>query len=91
MEPFEIARNISVHVSTVFTIVVCLLLLKQLWPLRKDRIFGSLSLFFLSISVLYVLVLLLRFPTEEINLVKVTGVAIPFTLFVFNSLVPLFG
>jgi len=87
----EYLELLVIHFSTILVIVVGVSFLIWLWPLRREKVFGSLLLFVLMITALYFLVLTLRFPTPEKNLTEYFGGFIYFSLFICEGLIPYFG
>jgi uncharacterized membrane protein YidH (DUF202 family) len=91
MDLSELLGLLIIQLSTLLIISIGALFLTRIWPFRKDRLFGTLFSFILCITVLYILVFLLRFPTSDINLVQRTGMLIPLSIFLFEAFVPFTG
>ena len=91
MDLSELLGLLIIQLSTLLIISIGALFLTRIWPFRKDRVFGTLFSFILCITVLYILVFLLRFPTSDINLVQRTGMLIPLSIFLFEAFVAFTG
>jgi hypothetical protein len=83
-----------VHTFTLLIIILGILISIDLWKKYKERkTHGNFFIFMsiLMVTVRYTLVFSLRFPTPEINLVKWTGIGIPFAMFLVHGFVPYFA
>lgn len=90
----ELPELITIHVCTLFVIIVSILISINLWSRYKEsKSLGSLFIFIymVNVSITYFFVFMFRFPTPEANPVNYTGIFIPFIWLLGTGLVPYFG
>lgn len=91
MESLELWELIAIHLSTLLLILTSSIFLVKLSPLKSVGVFRYLFCFVSSVTALYILVFLLRFPTPDLNVVEYTRMLFPFMVFFMEGVVPLFG